>query len=84
MSRLWADGDPIEVEVGPDGLPRVFHWRGARHPVTGIANRWRVRTGWWIEEAWREYFKLTTADGLLCTVYHDLRAGAWFCARLYD
>jgi hypothetical protein len=84
MSRLWADGDPIEVEVDPDGLPRAFHWRGAWHPVTGIANRWRVRTGWWIEEAWREYFKLTTADGFLCTIYHDLHAGAWFCARLYD
>jgi hypothetical protein len=84
MSRLWADGDPIEVDVEADGLPRVFHWRGAWHPVTGIANRWRVRTGWWIEEAWREYFKLTTADGLLCTIYHDLATGDWFCARLYD
>ena len=84
MSRLWTDGDPIEVEVGPDGLPSFFHWREARHPVTGIANRWRVRTGWWIEEAWREYFKLTTADGFLCTIYHDLTTGNWFCARLYD
>jgi hypothetical protein len=84
MSRLWADGDPIEVQVGADGLPRSFYWRGAWRPVSTIANRWRVRAGWWSNEAWREYFKLATADGLLCLVYHDLHAGAWFCARLYD
>jgi len=84
MSRLWPGGDPIEVEVSLDGLPRSFCWRGVRREVAGVANRWRVRTGWWVEEAWREYFKLTTCDGLLCTIYHDLNAGAWFCARLYD
>ena len=84
MSRLWADGDPIEVQVGSDGLPRAFYWRGAWRPVSAIANRWRVRASWWSEEAWREYFKLATADGLLCMVYHDLHGGGWFCARLYD
>jgi hypothetical protein len=84
MSRLWVGGDPIEVEMDSNGLPGALHWRGAWHPVTGIANRWRVRTGWWVEETWREYFKLTTADGLLCTIYHDLNVDAWFCARLYD
>jgi len=84
MSRLWADGDSIEVEVGSDGLPRAIYWRGARRPVACVANRWRVRASWWSEEAWRDYFKLVTADGLLCTIYHDLNADAWFCARLYD
>jgi hypothetical protein len=84
MSRLWADGDPIAVEVGSDGLPQAFCWRGARHPVTSIANRWRARANWWSEEVWRDYFKLATADGLLCTIYHDLYANTWFCARLYD
>jgi hypothetical protein len=84
MSRLWAGGDPIEVEIGFDGLPCSVYWRGAWHQVTAVANRWRVRAGWWSEEAWREYFKLATADGLLCTIYHDLYDGAWFCARLYD
>jgi Domain of unknown function (DUF6504) len=84
MSRLWRDGDPIEVELDPDSLPRAFYWRGAWRQVACIANRWRVRAGWWSEEVWREYFKLTTADGLLCTIYRDLHTGAWFCARLYD
>lgn len=51
-----------------------------------IANRWRVRAGWWLPdaEATREYVKLTTTDGVLCTLYRDLRDGAWYCARVYD
>jgi hypothetical protein len=84
MSRLWPGGDPIEVEVDSGGLPRAFSWRGAWHQVEGITNRWRARVSWWSEEAWRDYFKLVTVDGLLCTIYHDLHVNAWFCARLYD
>lgn len=84
MTRLWPNGDPIQVVTGPDGLPQAFLWRAAWHPVAAIANRWRVRVTWWSDEAWREYVKLTTADGLLCTIYRDLKTGDWFCARVYD
>jgi hypothetical protein len=84
MTRLWAEGDPIQVVSWADGLPQAFTWRGQRHMVTGIALRWRVRVGWWAEEAWREYVKLTTTDGLLCTLYCDLHTSKWFVARLYD
>jgi len=52
--------------------------------VTGIANRWRVHTLWWREEIWREYFKVLTDSGLLCTLYHDLLAEHWYLERVYD
>jgi hypothetical protein len=84
MTRLWPEGNPIQVVSEADGLPRAFIWRGRRHIVAGIALRWRVRVDWWAEDVWREYVKLTTTDGLLCTLYRDLRTGEWFCARLYD
>jgi len=86
MTRLWPAGDPIQVETGADGQPQSFLWRGVWHPVERVAARWRVRTGWWAAggEAWREYVRLTTVDGLLCALYRDLHTGAWFCARLYD
>ncbi len=84
MTYLWPAGDPIQVVVGADGLPQRFWWRGGWRQVTAIAARWRVRATWWSEEAWREYVKVTTADGLLCTLYRDLAQGAWFCAELYD
>jgi hypothetical protein len=84
MTRLWPAGDSIQIRAGPDGLPQAFFWRETWHPVAAIANRWRVRATWWSVEAWREYFRLTTTDGLLCTLYCDLRTGEWFCSRLYD
>ena len=85
MTRLWAEGDPVEVVVHA-GTPVQFQWRGEWHEVSAIANRWRVRSTWWMPsvEAWREYVKLTTVDGLLLTLFHDLRADAWYCARVYD
>ncbi len=86
MTRLWPRGDPVEVLLGAGGAPQSFRWRGGWHQVASIANRWRVQTNWWqpAEEVDRAYFKLTTADGLLCVLYADLRDGAWYCARLYD
>ncbi len=86
MTRLWRQGEPIEVELRADGLPMRFRWRGGWHGVAHVANRWRVRVNWWLPtaEATREYIKLTTTDGLLCTLYRDLRDGAWYCARVYD
>ncbi len=86
MTRLWPAGDPVQVTIGPDGLPCAVRWQGTWHPVASIARRWRVRASWWTPdaEAWREYVKLTTTDGLLCTLFCDLRTGEWFCSRLYD
>jgi hypothetical protein len=84
VTRLWPAGEPVQVTAGPDGLPRAFLRRGTWHTVDHIANRWRVRASWWSVEAWREYVRLTTTDGLLCTLYCDLRTRAWFCSRLFD
>ena len=86
MTRLWSRGDPIQVVVDAGGLPVRFEWQGHWHEVATVANRWRVRAGWWQpgSDAWREYVKLTTVDGLLCTLYCDLNNGAWCCARVYD
>jgi hypothetical protein len=84
MTRLWPEGVPVEVVGEADGAPQAFTWRGRRYTVAGIALRWRVRADWWTDEAWREYFKLTTVEGQLCTLYRDLKSGEWFCARLYD
>jgi hypothetical protein len=86
MTRLWPTGQPIQVVTGPDGALLRFTWDGASHEVAAIANRWRVSANWWLPTAAarREYFKLTTTDGLLLTLYRDLQDGAWYCARVYD
>lgn len=86
MTRLWPAGEPVEVALGEDGLPTRFLWRGRWHTVAAIANRWRVRSSWWLPaaDAHREYVKLTTVDGWLCALYRDLRDGTWHFVRLYD
>ena len=86
MTRLWAEGDAIEVEIQA-GAPVRFRWQGGWHTVSEVCNRWRVETGWWAPrsaEATREYWKLITGDGLLIAMYHDLRSDDWRMARLYD
>ncbi len=84
MTRLWPHGEPVQMQLDPSGAPRAFAWAGAWHPIAHIAKRWRVRANWWTAEAWQEYVKLTTADGLLCVLAHDLRSGTWRLVRLYD
>ena len=86
MTRLWPEGEPVQVAAGSAGTPQEFLWRGAWYPVAAIANRWRVRVSWWMRdgETWQEYVKLTTTDGLLCILARDLRDGAWRLVRLYD
>ena len=84
MTRLWPEGEGIEVDVDDEGAPLSFTWRGQRRRVQGIAKRWRVDEGWWRNRVWREYFKLATADGLLVLLYRDLLTGDWRLQRLYD
>ena len=86
MTRLWPAGDPVQMTLSPTGAPQTFLWAGAWHPVAAVANRWRVRASWWAPAAavWQEYVKLTTTDGLLCVLAHDLRDDAWRLIRLYD
>jgi len=74
---------PLIVAI-TQGQPLAFQWVRHLQRVTGIANRWRVHTLWWREEIWREYFKVLTDSGLLCTLYHDLLAEHWYLERVYD
>jgi hypothetical protein len=86
MTRLFPEGEPIEVQPGPDGQPVAFSWRGVWHRVSLVCNRWRVggETWWTHAEASREYWKLATADGLLVQIYCNTTTGAWLLARVYD
>jgi hypothetical protein len=63
-----------------------FSWRGTAHTVRAVCNRWRIHTRWWEpnDAVWREYVKVATDSGLLCLLYHDLKEGGWYLARLYD
>lgn len=84
MTLLWPAGVPILVQYTPLLEPQRFEWQGQRYQVQAIAKRWRVDQAWWQERIWREYFKLTTRDGLLVILYQDLLTGQWYLQRVYD
>jgi hypothetical protein len=75
----------VETWGGEEAVTGFF-WQGMSHPISNRHNRWRIHTRWWEphESIWREYIKVTTDTGLLCLLYHDLRDGGWFLARVYD
>jgi hypothetical protein len=85
MTRLWPAGEPVRVE-GTENTPSEFSWRGTRHPIKTVRNRWRLHTRWWEpgQAIWREYLKIETETGILCLLYCDLMEGGWFLARIYD
>ena len=85
MTRLWTEGETIEVWGSPNA-PSGFLLRGAAHSIRKLCNRWQVHTRWWEpgEKVWREYLKVTTDDGLLCLIGYDRLGGQWFLARFYD
>ena len=84
MTYLWPEGVVIEVRANDRLEPEHFIWLGRGHRVQAIANRWRLDQDWWRQRLWREYFKLTTTDGLLVVIYLDLLGGGWYLQRVYD
>mgnify|MGYP000409731981 CR=1 FL=1 len=39
--------EPIQVEVGDDGLPYSFRWRNRAWNVISVTDRWMLQAGWW-------------------------------------
>ncbi|MEJ2753190.1 MAG: hypothetical protein P8169_11030 [Chloroflexota bacterium] len=84
MTRLWPDGLLLQVDEDGAGAPQWIRWEGQRHSIVNITRHWRVRSDWWREAVWRDYFKLITDSGLLLIIFHDLRSDEWYLQRLYD
>lgn len=84
MTRLWPDGQAIDVEQDGQGAPIAFTWAQQTHHVAQLAQQWRVDVGWWRQRVWRAYYKLSTDSGLLVVIYHELPDGDWYLQRLYD
>jgi hypothetical protein len=84
MTRFWSNGQPIKVFAPDPEAPQRSIWDRRSHEVDAIAAKWRVDVEWWRARIWRDYFKLTTRDGLLVELYHDLMTDEWRLQRLYD
>jgi hypothetical protein len=84
MTRLWSEGVLIEVMGEKERFPHQLIWQGQTHTVQQVTRRWRIKSDWWDEPLWRDYFKLTTDTGLLMIIFQDLLQKQWYLQRLYD
>ena len=86
MTRLYAEGAPIQVEADPAGAPLRFMWGDRWRAVVHIANRWRTNSTWWNSEAAvnREYYKLIDGENMLCIIFRERDTGVWMMHRIYD
>lgn len=70
---------PVEVEAGPDGMPRAVD----SATVETIREEWLVEDRWWTPEPLRRrYFELVLADGRNLVVFCEpAPGGRWFEQR---
>ncbi len=84
MTRLYANHPLVQVETDTSGTPQRLRMDGVTSGEVGICNHWRVDDDWWREPVARDYFKLVTRDGLLCTIFLDEIRGTWHLERIFD
>jgi hypothetical protein len=72
MTRLFLPAEAIEVTLADDATPKRFKWRGHSYRVSHVTHRWRISREWWLQPIHREFYRLTTEDGLLVILYCDL------------
>jgi len=83
MSRLLSTPRPLRVATDDYGKPVALLWRGRRDPVT-VGNHWRLEGDWWRQRIAREYYRLLTKSGIVCTVYRDGGDGGWYLEKMLD
>ncbi len=84
MSPFWQEGLLVRAQE-QEAQPGQFFWQWRWHPISDVLYRWRVHTHWWTDhEVWRDYWEVTTATGLLCTLYYDRLLEAWYLERVYE
>jgi hypothetical protein len=86
MTHLWIAGNGIEVRKDDQDRIRAFAWKGRKHAVGRVHQHWQVDTDWWSDagRVHRDYYALTTTDGLLCVIYRDFEDELWYIAKIYD
>ena len=84
-------GRPIEITGRRgDGAPAGFRWHGRVERVRQVQAAWQLAEGWWRGTqpphgaTRRQYYRVVTAAGLRCDLYHDQVAAGWYLARVLD
>ena len=93
MTRTYRE--PVDVVLA-GGKPASFTWRGRRYTVLGVLDYWVISREWWKSQnpnldipAEREFWRVEAAlqGNTRAGSYelrHDLAAGDWMLARVWD
>jgi protein ImuB len=73
------------VSVIPDGPPIHFRRAGQLHVIERHWGPERIETGWWRgRSAWRDYYRVETAEGRRFWLYRRHRDGRWFLHGVFE
>ena len=86
MTRLFSEAETIQPRLDQLGRPSSFTWATRIHTIDHVIQRWEVDTEWWSElgRVNREYFAVTTREGMLCVLYFDHLDEQWRLEKIYD
>jgi hypothetical protein len=77
LRRLYSPR-PVEVHLGPDGVPVAV----GGIAVEALREEWVVEDRWWTPRPLRRhYFELALSDGRALTVFHLPGGGRWYRQR---
>ncbi|HEY8347566.1 MAG TPA: DUF6504 family protein [Symbiobacteriaceae bacterium] len=82
MSRII--NRPVEVTIGPDGVPRAFRDRGRFVRISHVLDHWLETGRWWEQEPERETYRVVTAAGGVYELTREIPNGRWFLYKSYD
>lgn len=72
------------LAVGPDGPPVRFRRHSEVHLVLRHAGPERIETGWWRgRSAWRDYYRVETAEGSRFWIFRRRQDGKWFLHGIF-
>ncbi len=78
--------EPIQVELGDNGLPTSYRWRDRDWPVLSVLDRWALQSKWWTKAGTekRDYVLVEAQgmDGADCRVGIDLAGDGWELAKV--
>jgi nucleotidyltransferase/DNA polymerase involved in DNA repair len=72
---------PVQVTIGPAGLPRALVWHDRIDPVAQVYEVWRERRCWWGRPVERDYYRLEMIDGQVRVVFQEVRSRQWLLER---